>query len=84
MYSYLERYVVPPERRSCLPRFLSIYKSYDSLSPTCLLTYYAPSSPDWQAEVKLFNLSVRPFVRSFVCYQTCEHDSLKTNKPNRL
>ena len=24
---------------------------------------------------------VRPSVRSFVCYQTCEHDILKTTEP---
>ena len=27
---------------------------------------------------------VRPSVCSFVCYQTCEHDILKSNKPNLL
>jgi len=29
----------------------------------------------------VLSLSVRPSVRSFVCYQTCEHDISKMNKP---
>jgi len=34
---------------------------------------------DWRRH-NVLDLSVRPFV----CYQTCEHDMLKTNEPNLL
>ena len=33
----------------------------------------ASTRPDWQAEILCFC----PSIRSFVCYQTCEHDTLK-------
>ena len=29
----------------------------------------------------VLNLSIHQFVSSFICYQTCQHDVLKTNEP---
>jgi len=48
-----------------------------------LSTFHASARPQCQTEAlctQLFHQSVRSFVRLSVCYQTCKHDILKTNK----
>jgi len=43
--------------------------------------FYAPARPDRQTMLNVLNLSIRPSVCSFLCYQTCEHDYFETNEP---